>query len=207
VQAICTKAREVIVEDYLAGAGFPERFLRLKLADLDESDAKKRALSYVERFNECKREGKGLVIAGGVGTGKTQLMTSLGLELIERYVFVSITFTTCHKFLQLHREAMQDDMAQEELDSIYYDSDLVLIDDIGANRFSDYDIAVFGNFIDERYSKLLPVVLTTNLDIRDLEECVGERVISRLKEMCEVVLLTGEDRRGKLRSAPSTDER
>lgn len=196
VETVCTKGRQAEIRDRIREANLPQRFLRLRLAELDESEARTKALVYAENFKQLSREGKGLLVAGPTGTGKTQLVVSLAVDLIERHIFSPVRpkFTTCFKLLELHKDAMRDEAAQHELNLIL-SSQLVIVDDVGAHRLSDFDFAVLNAFVDQRYAEMRPVVLTTNLSKADLKECIGERSVSRLSEMCETIVLTGGDRR------------
>ncbi|MQL50832.1 hypothetical protein GFC01_00770 [Desulfofundulus thermobenzoicus] len=189
----CPKAWETGVKEAIAEANLPKRFLRLKLSDLDGEEVRK-LFDYVNGFEALKREGKGLLLAGKVGVGKTQKIVSLAIELINRYL-TQVKFFTCQQFLDLHKAAMKDGFAKMKLEEDAYKCELAIIDDIGANRFSEYDQAAFGSFINERYNEMLPVILSTNLSKADLTELVGERVVSRITEMCERIVLDGPDRR------------
>jgi DNA replication protein DnaC len=189
----CPKAWQTAVKEAIAEANLPKRFLRLKLADLDDGEVKTKLLAYVNDFEALKREGKGLLLAGSVGTGKTQRIVSLAVELINRYL-TQVKFITCHELLELYKRSMKDGILRMKL-KMLCECELMIVDDVGANRFSEYDQAAFGSFINDRYNEMLPVVLSTNLSKADLKELVGERVTSRITEMCERIVLTGPDRR------------
>lgn len=72
---------------------------------------------------------------------------------------------------------------------------LLLIDDLGAEKPSEWTQERLYEVIDERYVHCLPLIITSNLPPHALTDQVGERTTSRLAEMCEVYPLTGPDRR------------
>ena len=75
------------------------------------------------------------------------------------------------------------------------DARLLFIDDLGAEKPSEWTQEKIYEVIDERYARCLPLIVTSNLPPRALAEHVGERTASRLAEMCTLVPLTGPDRR------------
>ena len=73
--------------------------------------------------------------------------------------------------------------------------DLLQIDDLGAEKRSDWVLEQLYAIVDERYAANRSIVVTTNLDLTQLEAQIGERTVSRLAEICEVLRLHGDDRR------------
>ena len=72
---------------------------------------------------------------------------------------------------------------------------LLVIDDIGAEKASEWTAERLYTIIDHRYANCLPLIVTSNLPPAKLAEQTGERSASRLAEMCQVVAMTGTDRR------------
>ncbi|MEV6035988.1 ATP-binding protein [Nonomuraea sp. NPDC052116] len=72
---------------------------------------------------------------------------------------------------------------------------LLYIDDMGAEKPSEWTQERLYEVIDERYVACRPLIVTSNLPPKSLADHVGERTASRLAEMCELVPLTGSDRR------------
>jgi DNA replication protein DnaC len=73
--------------------------------------------------------------------------------------------------------------------------DLLHIDDLGAEKRSDWVLEQLYAIVDERYATNRSILVTTNLEVGALEEQIGERTVSRLAEMCETLPLYGDDRR------------
>ena len=63
--------------------------------------------------------------------------------------------------------------------------DLLHIDDLGAEKRSDWVLEQLYAIVDERYASNRSIVVTTNLDHEQLKEQIGERTVSRLAQMCE----------------------
>jgi DNA replication protein DnaC len=82
--------------------------------------------------------------------------------------------------------------------------DLLHLDDLGAENRTDWVIEQLYALVNERYESKKALVVTTNLDESELERQIGERVVSRLVEMCgDPLPLFDEDRR--LRVSPASD--
>lgn len=72
---------------------------------------------------------------------------------------------------------------------------LLVIDDIGAEKPSEWTQERVYSVIDHRYAQCLPLIVTSNLPPKELAAQIGDRAASRLAEMCKVVAMTGTDRR------------
>ncbi|MGB9858666.1 MAG: ATP-binding protein [Moorellaceae bacterium] len=169
----------------------PRRFLSLRLEELDYKD---KVADFVARWPEKKARGEGLLIAGPVGTGKTQLAVSLAVELAQKYL-IRPQFITFSELLQTFKEALNSGVKKLTLTSLL-EADLLILDDLGTARLSDFDVDRVTDFIDHIYRNMAPVlVVTTNLSKAELKEYLGERTASRLMEMCEPIIFKGPDRR------------
>jgi DNA replication protein DnaC len=82
----------------------------------------------------------------------------------------------------------------------YRDADLLLLDDIGTAKNSEWVEEVTHRLFNGRYEAMRPTIVTTNLTGGELKTAVGERVASRLVESCVQVVLDGPDRRRTIRS-------
>jgi DNA replication protein DnaC len=183
------------IEKY-RNTGFPDRGLQKCRFDHDDKKSKKASdmcRSYVRRFSEFKKAGKGLILFGGVGTGKTFLASCIANELIDNGVPCLVTnFARIINTIQGMYEGKQ-----KYLDSLN-EFDLLVIDDLGIERNTEYVNELVYNIIDARYRSGKPMIITTNLKYSDLyhtEDTSKARIYSRIIEMCLPVLVSGEDRR------------
>ena len=149
--------------------------------------------NYVQHFNEFRTQGKGLLLFGNVGTGKTFLSACVANALIDRGVPAMVTnFARIANTLQ-----GMFDGRQQYLDS-FNNFPLLVLDDLTAERQSDYMLEIVYNVIDARYRAKLPLIVTTNLTRQELQNPTDiryQRIFSRLFEMCTPIEVTGVDRR------------
>jgi len=81
--------------------------------------------------------------------------------------------------------------------------DLLIIDDLGVERNSEFALEQVYAVIDERYKANLPLIITTNLtpkQMRSVQDVAHARIYSRVLEMCTPILLQGADRRKSISS-------
>lgn len=161
------------------------------------------AHKYVDNFPEMKKRGKGLLLYGPVGTGKTHAAACIANELIDQgrpclvTNFARITNTLQGMF----------DGKQRYLDD-FNRLDLLVIDDLAAERDTSYMNEMIFNIIDSRYRSGKPLIVTSNLTQAELTAPCSvdkERIYSRLLEMCVPVEVKGADRREKKLQDDSAD--
>jgi DNA replication protein DnaC len=151
---------------------------------------------FARRIDERLDAGRGLWIFGGVGTGKTTLAMLVSRHALE--AGRSVAIYSLPRLLAELRRTFDDDAQQsytELLDRLAA-VDLLHIDDVGAEQTSPWVLEQLYALINARYEEERSVILTTNIEQReDLIEQIGERTVSRLQEMCELIPLFGEDAR------------
>lgn len=149
--------------------------------------------SYVEHFEEFKAEGKGLLLYGDVGTGKSYAAACVANELISRGVPCLVTnFARLANTLQGLYEGKQEYI--DSLDRF----DLLIIDDLAAERNTEYMQEQVFNIINARYVAGLPMIITTNLtgeELKSPDSLSKERIYSRILERCHPISIKGSDRR------------
>lgn len=176
--------------------GFPEREMQnWNFANDDGANPKATNIAkrYVENFDTMRERGKGLVFYGNVGTGKTFYAACIANALIDSGRPCLVT-----NFVRLANELNANfDRRQEFLDGLNR-YDLLVIDDLAAERDTEYMSEIVQTVIDSRYRAKLPTIITTNLTAEELKnpaEIRKQRTYSRLLEMCLPVEITGKDRR------------
>ena len=69
------------------------------------------------------------------------------------------------------------------------------MDDMGAEKTTDWSMSTLYVLIDKRYSEMMPTIITSNLTVAEVADKVGDRIASRIAGMCKVIELKGKDRR------------
>ena len=150
------------------------------------------ARRYVENFAEMLKRGKGLLLFGSVGTGKTFAACCIANALIDQGYSCMVT-----NFARLVNTLMSCDDRQGYIDSLNW-FDLLVIDDLAAERQTEYMQECVTNIIDARYRAGKPLIITTNLTADELKnpaDMQRKRVYSRLFELCVPFEVGGIDRR------------
>lgn len=141
-------------------------------------------------------EGRGLWLEGDVGTGKTTLAMLVSKRAIEAGYSVAI-YSLPRLLARIRRtyDAEGRELSYLQFFERLTSVDLLHIDDLGAEKRSDWVLEQLYAIVDERYATNRAMLVTTNMNVTDLEEQIGERTVSRLAEMCDTLPLFGEDRR------------
>jgi DNA replication protein DnaC len=142
--------------------------------------------------------GPSLLMAGVVGAGKTHQAYGAVRRLVQSGVGVRWRATTAADLYADLRPRVGVD-SERELATVSR-VPLLIIDDLGAAKASEWVEEVTYRLINRRYNHMLPTLVTTNLAIKDLRAYLGDRVTSRLAQMTTRVEFEPVDRR-RLRSA------
>lgn len=184
--------------DSMRRTGFPDAEMReWTFAKSDHTDQRNEniARKYVANFDAMRKQGTGLLLCGQVGTGKSFLAACIANELINQGT--PCLMTNFSRIISRISEKFGGD--QKYLDDLNR-FDLLIIDDLGAERDTEFTWEKVMNVIDARYRAGLPLIITTNFepkDFADRRDIRRQRVFSRLKEMCILLEVKGTDRRSK----------
>ncbi|MEW2578399.1 ATP-binding protein [Streptomyces syringium] len=137
--------------------------------------------------------GPSLLLLGRTGTGKTHQAYGAVRLLSGCGVRTSWVVTTGPDLYASLRPRHGVD-AETEFRR-YRDARLLLVDDIGAAKPSEFTEEINFRLINHRYENELPTLMTSNVEPRDMQDRLGDRVTSRLAEMCQRVVIAGTDRR------------
>lgn len=186
--------------------GFPDaEMANWTFANDDGADAKISSIAhkYVDNFAEMKKRGKGLLLYGTVGSGKTYIAACIANELISRGRPCLVTnFARITNTLQGMFEGKQRYL--DDLNRL----DLLVIDDLSAERDTSFMNEMVFNVIDARYRSGKPLIITSNLTSEELmrpNNIDKQRIYSRVLEMCFPVEVKGVDRRKKKLRDDSAD--
>ena len=156
---------------------------------------------YATAFDKMMEKNMGLLMYGGVGTGKTFAAACIANYLLDQKIpVVMISFI---KLLEMLEKNTDNDIIQN-----LQSAKLLVLDDLGAERRTSYALEKVYNIIDARYRSKLPVILTTNLtmdEMMDAESMQYERIYDRIFEMCYPLEFKGMSWRKKAAFAKSNE--
>lgn len=187
-------------------SGFPDK--DFKNWTFENDDGSKQQImnvckKYVENFKTFKKSGKGLLLYGNVGTGKTYAAACIANALIDNGTAVLMT-----NFSRIINQLQEKfDGKQKYLDGLN-EYDLVILDDLAAERQTEYMQENIYNVIDNSYRANKPLIITTNLTIDELanpSNRANARIYDRILERCFPVEVSGASHRRQKINAEYND--
>ena len=158
---------------------------------------------YAEAFDVMISKNQGLIFWGSVGTGKSYAAACIANYLLDRGV--PVIMTSLVKLLELIQGGEE---RESDIIARMNSAKLVIFDDLGAERNTDYALEKIYNIIDSRYRRKLPMLLTTNLTIdemKDEEDRRYSRIYDRIFESCYSMQFAGPSWRKKEASRRYTE--
>lgn len=151
------------------------------------------AQRYVNHWPEMREKNVGLLLWGGVGTGKSFMVGCIANALIEQEVAVCMT-----NFARIMNELNSAFAGRNEVVGRLCSYPLLVIDDFGMERGTEYALEQIYNIIDSRYRSRKPLIITTNLTLTELknpQDTAHARIYDRLLELCTPIACTGPSMR------------
>lgn len=148
---------------------------------------------YVDKWEDIKAENLGLLLYGPVGTGKSFYAACIANALISKGV--PVIMTSFARIVNTMQGAFGG--RQDYIDKLV-SYPLLIIDDLGAERGSDYMLEQVYAVVDARYQAGLPLIVTTNIPIDEIKEPADlkyKRIYDRILERCHPVEIKGPSRR------------
>ncbi|HEX6116976.1 MAG TPA: ATP-binding protein [Solirubrobacterales bacterium] len=154
---------------------------------------------YVDDLPRHLGEGRGLWLMGNVGTGKTTLAMLVSKTALEAG-FSAAIYSLPRLLSRIRRtyDAEAGEQGYLEFFERLTSVDLLHLDDVGAEKRTDWVLEQLYSVVNERYETGRSILVTSNLDQMQLEEQIGARTVSRLVEMCGqefMVPMYGDDMR------------
>lgn len=144
---------------------------------------------YASRWDDAEKKGAGLLLWGGVGTGKTFAAHCIANELISRDIPALITSLS---------RVMNSGFDRTSILRRIRDTPLVCFDDLGVERSSEYALETVFLLVDERYRSGRPLIVTTNLTEKELhfpQDIDRKRIYDRILERCVPLHFDGGSKR------------
>ena len=151
------------------------------------------AQRYVAHWPEMREKNVGLLLWGGVGTGKSFMAGCIANALMEQEVAVCMT-----NFARIMNELNNAFSGRNEVVDRLCGYPLLIIDDFGMERGTEYALEQIYNIIDSRYRSRKPLIVTTNLTLTELkkpQDTAHARIYDRLLELCTPIACTGPSMR------------
>ena len=180
-------------EDRRKGKGFTDPAMRewTFANDNGKCPQMKHARFYVEHWDTMQEENIGYLLWGGVGTGKSYFAGCIANALMEQEVAVRMT-----NFALILNDLTASFEGRNEYISRLCRAPLLILDDFGMERGTEYGLEQVYNVIDSRYRSRRPLIVTTNLSLQDLQhpqDTAHARIYDRLLEMCAPIRFSGEN--------------
>ncbi len=152
--------------------------------------------SYATRFEEMMKKCQGLLLWGNVGTGKSYAAAAIANYLLSQKIPVVMT-----SFVKIVEDIQSRKINEYDfLENLAY-ADLVIFDDLGAERRTEFAQEIVYNAIDDRYRRKLPMIVTTNRTFEEMSEETNptySRTYDRIFEVCFPMQFTGPSWRRKI---------
>ena len=215
VACACRRRESGSEDDFYASCRIPPRYEHCSLANFEpyspvHRNALEKAMRYCSGYPFLgESEGLGLLFTGSNGTGKTHLAVAVMRELVLNKG-VSAQFWDFHELMREIRKAYDPEIRLTEFQVLapIIEMDVLLLDDLGAWKITDWMNDTLFHILNKRYLARRASIITTNFfdvpaaEAREagdsfkrefLVERIGERLRSRLTEMCLHVPVHGED--------------
>lgn len=176
------------------------RFQRSTFDSWHKRDGAEAACQAAKSFvvNWPPAQGVGMILSGPTGSGKTHLAAAIANELTERehtVIFQSVPELLLRIRSTFNRGA---ETTEEQLVNELLRCHLLVLDDLGSEKATEWTEATLFELIDQRYRLERPVVVTTNLSPAALGKAIGTRTMDRLVEMCDIHTIQASSYRREL---------
>ncbi len=186
--------RQNFVERVMPQARIPRRyqdkgFHDYKISNPGQQKAVDACSDYVDHFSEHRRAGRCMLLLGKLGTGKTHLATSIVNWLIREAETLAVYRTVGDILADIR--ATYGDSSEESESAVLkpiLSAQLLVLDEVGATKSSEFELATLYRIINYRYERCLPIVIVSNLAASELGPVIGERCLDRIRENGAIVV-------------------
>lgn len=195
----CTYGRQKYLSRMLKRCRIPRLYADKTFNDYEVTADNERAVGYAKWLCEEKPE-HGIYMNGTCGSGKTYLASLIAKRWLEDGR--TVIFGDVPSLLDEIKRTFDGKGSSQEILDEYTTCDLLILDDLGAGKISEWSVGIIYQIVNARYNSGKNLVVTSNFTLdrlqkvfRTQDEYSASRIISRLKTMCTQVTLGGKDRR------------
>ncbi len=192
------------INKLFGNSGMSKRAMSCLFKDYEQTSGNEKAYktftNYAKGFETAlTNKRNGLFITGACGVGKSHLAFATANYLI-RNGYSVIAMTMIDLLLKLKSSFNGGEHTEEEILKIYEDCDLLIIDDLGKEKPTEWALQMIYSIVDRRYNSYKPIIITTNFNADELIKKLGDSsianaIMDRLFEICEYVSIEGESYR------------
>ena len=196
------------IEKIIKNSKMSKRNLGYRFENFEVNSNNRNIFQNLKKYSEKlvnEMEKKGLILVGNNGVGKTHLACSIANELMKNGI--PVIYGTLINLLAEIRNSydLDNNISEMEIIKLYENVDLLIIDDLGKEKPSEWGLEKLFTIINSRYENNLPVIITTNYNQNTLIERISlngetetaKSIISRLYEMCYLIKIDDVDHRIK----------
>lgn len=179
-----------------------ENFSRFQLERFDNKEklgqcGNKTLREYIKEIrdyltNYCEeypKNNRSILFTGSTGTGKTYFLHSIAKALLDRGV--SVLYFTATGLFEYFSKRMREEDTEDYIEEV----DVILIDDLGTEFSNSFTTSRFFALLNQRILDRKTMLISTNLNFKELRETYSDRVVSRFMSDYEIIPLYGKDQR------------
>ena len=178
-----------------------QKLFPLRIVSFLDTFALKSKIKLNRKDIEGFSKGFGLFLCGAAGTGKTMYAAAILMELKRRsYMdydggYIQGAFVNVSDLLAEIKAGFETNQSTDVVQK-YSQADVLILDDLGQQKATEWAIDTLGMIINNRYEHLRPIIITSNADLQYIAKwCGDDRMPSRISEMCQIVHFTNKDYR------------
>jgi DNA replication protein DnaC len=176
--------RRRYIADLRHRSGLPRKWENVTFENFEPRKGTERAckacINYAEQFPSVQSRGIGMYLFGTSGSGKTRLAASIANKLLDKGISVK-WWNVTSLYLEIQGTFNGNGSSQEILDDCT-NAGLLILDDMGAEKPSEWTMATMYDILNTRIDDVLPTIITSNLKLEELANKADPRVISRIRD-------------------------